>query len=266
MPDLPSSLGHKSLVPQSSRCPNNQFRQVQDGMLNFGSCKLKPVRNLPTILFRIWSYTRTVDVVGPVQVPQFVVRASDQELRLDIMRAHQDQSRKTTSELLLLANNATSDGGIKGQWLENGLGLTNLSTKCGKPTVCTSQCTTMWLMTQDCAVLNKSHIFANVLSVSDGLAQLQVVAHARALADSTYNFTLFLPTPNNATNQTVAQIEGIFTVSGNPSCSPGSERAPLSFPIGAKQCLKCEPGLYNLGGDVCHVIQHDAACCFVISK
>lgn len=121
-------------------------------------------------------------------------------------------------------------------------------------------------MTEDCAVLNESHIFANVLSISDGLAELEVVAHARALLDNTYNFTLFLPTPNNATNQTVAKIEGIFTVSGNPSCSPGSERAPLSFPIGAKQCLKCEPGLYNLGGDVCHVIQHDAACCFVFSK
>ena len=154
--------------------------------------------------------------------------------------------------------------GIIGWWqpLLGGIQLTLLLTKCDKPNVCTSQCTTMWLMTQDCAILNESHIFANVLSVSDGLAQLQVVAHARALADSTYNFTLFLPTPNNATNQTVAKIEGIFTVSGNPSCSPGSERAPLSFPIGAKQCLKCEPGLYNLGGDVCHVILHAAPFCF----
>ena len=47
VPELPSDLElfFTKLWPQPDGCPNNQFLQGQDGVKNFGSCKLKPVRH-----------------------------------------------------------------------------------------------------------------------------------------------------------------------------------------------------------------------------
>ena len=78
-----------------------------------------------------------------------------------------------------MAHGATSEGGIKGAWLKNGLGLPvdQLRTMCGKPVPCTTECTTMWLEEwSNCTVLNESHIDVTVKQTNDGLALFNVTA------------------------------------------------------------------------------------------
>ena len=89
---------------------------------------------------------------------------------------------------------------------------------CGKPPVpsCNipNNCTTIWLESFDCSVLNETHFVLRVESLQEGFAQLAVSAHVQSLPDGNYDFALYLPVPNPAVQQVVSKINGTFTVTG----------------------------------------------------
>ena len=85
--------------------------------------------------------------------------------------------------------------------------------------MCTENCSTIWLQTQDCAQLNESHIRVSVETASAGSAVLTVTAHVWELPDGDHGFTVLLPTTlenastkNTATPSTYASIKGTFKV------------------------------------------------------
>ena len=161
-----------------------------------------------------------------------------------VTRAKGSHAHNDTAQLLLMANRATSEGGIKDEWLTHGLGQDVLSTECteDKPVPCASHCTIIWLESRDCSMFNTSHINVAIRDTEDALARLDVRAHALALSDGEYNFSIHLPHPFSNGSQTTG-INATFTVSGDPTCSPGSRRIPdPSGPDGAAQCSDCEAG------------------------
>ena len=217
---FPQSLvGLEGAPGQPQRCKDSQmFRQTSDETLDFGQCRLRPV-------------------------PSFQAVGSTPSLALQATRAR-GQNKADAKEVLLIAHDATSQGGIQGAWLKNGLGLPadQLRTKCGKPSQpCTTGCTTIWLEElSKCAVLNESHITVTVKFTDKGFALLNVTAQILALPDGAYDFNIHLPVPYADTGHT-ASINGTFTVTGDPVCRPGSEHVALGSE-GAKQCLDCEAG------------------------
>ena len=165
-----------------------------------------------------------------------------------VNRAKGNHTQSDTRQLLLMANGATSEGGINREWLTNGLGQDALSTECteDKPVPCTSHCTIIWLETQDCSAFNTSHINVIIRDTQAALARLDVRAHALALADGQYDFSIHLPHPYSNGSQTTG-INAKFIISGDPTCSPGSRRIPNpSGPVGAEQCSDCEAGNRDL--------------------
>ena len=179
------------------------------------------LRRLSNVLFActfvLCACTRPADLL-PVQIPSFEVRQVSSSLNLTITRAKGNPRNSTKSaEILVIANNATAEGGIQDGWLTNGLARVDmLVVRCGKPAVCNlrDNCTTIWIDSNNCSTFNESHLSVEVVSLADGLAQLSVEAHALSLLDGTYHFTIYLPIPNNISMSTVATISGALTIDG----------------------------------------------------
>ena len=218
--NFPQSLmGLHGAPGQPQRCRDVQmFRTRSDNERYFGQCIFRPVPRF--------------EAVG--STPSLVLRAT---------RA-QGQNKTDTKEILLMVHGAASEGGIKGAWLENGLGLPadQLRTRCGTPAPCTTGCTTIWREESSaCTVLNESHITITVKQTSDGFALLNVTAQVLGLSDGVYDFIIHLPVPY-ANNEHTANISGTFTINGAPICRPGAQRVALGAD-GAEQCLDCEAGM-----------------------
>ena len=74
----------------------------------------------------------------PVPVPSFQVRQVKMELVISATKTAKNVS--SAAFLVVSAVNATSAGGIGGQWLENGLGLPALTMRCGPAPSCVANC------------------------------------------------------------------------------------------------------------------------------
>ncbi len=135
--------------------------------------------------------------------------------------------------MIVLAHNASGDYGIGREWLTNGLELYEFpKLTCGKPPVpsCNlpNNCSTIWLESFDCSVLNETHFIVRVESLQEGFAQLNVSANVQSLPDGSYGFALYLPVPNSATQQVVSKIDGVFDVTG-VAYPPSSELFVCQF-------------------------------------
>ena len=79
----------------------------------------------------------------PVPVPSFQVRQVKMELVISATKTAKNVS--SAAFLVVSAVNATSAGGIGGQWLENGLGLPALTMRCGPAPSCVANCRSLFL-------------------------------------------------------------------------------------------------------------------------
>ena len=105
------------------------------------------------------------------------------------------------TSLGVLAFNVLGRGGIGDSWQADGLNASTTLFECSTavPTSCAAgPCSTVWLQSPDCAVLNTSHIRITGKDLQASMAQVHIAAIARSLKEQLYPFVMHLPISNGS--------------------------------------------------------------------
>jgi hypothetical protein len=104
------------------------------------------------------------------------------------------------SALGVLALNVLGQGGIGDSWQTGGLNSsTRLECTADAPLACSGDgCATVWLQSDECAVLNATHVRLTGKTLSPAVAQLQISVAPQSLHERVYRFALRVPVWNGS--------------------------------------------------------------------
>jgi hypothetical protein len=144
-----------------------------------------------------------------------------------------DANMAALASLGVLAFNVLGRGGIGGAWQTEGLNSsTTFVCSTVVPTSCPiGACRTVWLQSQDCAVLNTSHILMTGKELQTSMAQIHIVAKPRSLREQQYDFVIHIPV-SNGSNWHHIPIHGELSVRASADPTLSDVRLQNTVPIG----------------------------------
>jgi hypothetical protein len=133
--------------------------------------------------------------------PAFEVYEMQPQVALHVRKISKETVARTA--LGVLALNVLVPGGIGDGWQTGGLRDLNASTrfKCAADApseYSAGGCATLWLQSDECAVLDVADIRMTGKSLTAAVAQLQISATARSLSERLYNFIMHVPVWNGS--------------------------------------------------------------------
>ena len=131
-------------------------------------------------------------------MPVFALYEMLPQLALQVRKTSKQAA--TNSTLGVLALNVLGQGGIGERWQTGGLNATtNLECTADAPLPCPDgDCATVWLQSNDCAVLNATHVSLVGKTLAPSVAQLQISVTPRSLRERRYSFSLHVPVWNGS--------------------------------------------------------------------
>jgi hypothetical protein len=133
--------------------------------------------------------------------PAFQTYQMQPQVALHVRKISKETVARTA--LGVLALNVLGPGGIGDGWQTGGLRDLNASTrfKCAADApseYSAGGCATLWLQSDECAVLDVADIRMTGKSLTAAVAQLQISATARSLSERLYNFIMHVPVWNGS--------------------------------------------------------------------